>query len=58
MVCASDVVTRNHGDESSCAIRACWLHSTKRVGLDSGGTAITVTFGLYTSIDTSGVAAP
>jgi hypothetical protein len=58
MVGATDVVTRNDADEGSCTVRACWLQTTKRIGLDSGGAAITVSFSLYTSIDTSGVAAP
>jgi hypothetical protein len=58
MVGTTDVVTRDDADEGSCAVLACWLETTECVGLDGGGRAVTVPFGLDASVDSSGVAAP
>jgi hypothetical protein len=58
MVGTADVVARDDADEGSCAVLACWLETTERVGIDGGGRTVTVAFGLHTSVDSSGVTAP
>jgi hypothetical protein len=58
MVCATYVVTRDHGCEGSCAVLAGRLDTTKCIGRYGGGRAVTVTLGLHASVDTSGVATP
>jgi hypothetical protein len=58
MVGATNVMTRNDGDEGSSAILGSRLQTTERVGLDSSARTVTIALGLHTSVDTSGVAAP
>jgi hypothetical protein len=58
MVGTANVVAGDDTDECSCAVLACWLQTTERIGLDGGGGTVTVAFGLNASVDTSGVAAP
>jgi hypothetical protein len=58
VVGAADVVAWDDGDEGSGAVGRGGLHATESVGLDSGGRAVAVTPGLYTSVDTGGVGAP
>jgi hypothetical protein len=58
MVGAANVVSGDDGDEGSGTVGTSGLDSTKRVRLHSGGRAVTVAFGLDTSIDTCGVTSP
>lgn len=58
MVCATYVVTRNYGCKGSCTILSSRLETTKCIGSNGGGRAITITLGLHASVDTSRVATP
>jgi hypothetical protein len=58
MVCATYVVTWDHGFEGSCTVLAGRLDTTKCIGRDGGGRAVTVTLGLHASVDTGRIAAP
>jgi hypothetical protein len=58
MVCAAYVVTRDDGREGSGTVLASRLETTKGIGCNGGGRAVTVTLGLHASVDTSRVATP
>ena len=58
MVGAADVVPGDDGDEGSSAVGTGRLHTTKCVGVQSGGRAVAVAFSLHTGVDTCGVTSP